>query len=171
MNCPNCGAPTTLIKGGSHFFCGHCETYQFPRPIDGSADGVVASGDVAEVRCPVCDDQQLACGVVDSTEIDYCPQCRGILLLSESLPLLLAQRKVRECDTNREPMPLNPEELQRRIACPFCGRAMEVHPYHGPGNAVIDSCSGCRLVWLDHGEFTILHRARGARVRMAKLGF
>jgi Zn-finger nucleic acid-binding protein len=35
---------------------------------------------------------------------------------------------------------------------------MDTHPYGGGGNAVIDSCFVCRLVWLDAGELTVLER-------------
>ena len=30
---------------------------------------------------------------------------------------------------------------------------MLTHPYYGPGNIVLDTCSQCDLVWLDAGEF------------------
>ena len=29
---------------------------------------------------------------------------------------------------------------------------MDVHPYYGPGNVIIDTCGKCHLVWLDFGE-------------------
>ena len=32
------------------------------------------------MRCPVCDDQQLAISSREGVEIDYCPQCRGVWL-------------------------------------------------------------------------------------------
>ena len=33
---------------------------------------------------------------------------------------------------------------------------MDTHPYHAGGNAVIDTCDRCRLVWLDAGELTVI---------------
>jgi Zn-finger nucleic acid-binding protein len=38
---------------------------------------------------------------------------------------------------------------------------MDVHPYYGPGNVVIDTCSGCDMVWLDHGELKQIADAPG----------
>jgi Zn-finger nucleic acid-binding protein len=38
---------------------------------------------------------------------------------------------------------------------------MATHPYLGPGNAVIDTCSACELIWLDYGELTQLVEAPG----------
>ncbi len=36
---------------------------------------------------------------------------------------------------------------------------MDVHPYYGPGNIVIDTCADCGLMWLDHGELTRVEQA------------
>jgi Zn-finger nucleic acid-binding protein len=48
--------------------------------------------------------------------------------------------------------------LRRVRNCPRCRRRTETHVYGGGGNAVIDSCERCRLVWLDAGELTMLVR-------------
>ena len=32
------------------------------------------------MRCPVCEDEQLAISSREGVEIDYCPQCRGVWL-------------------------------------------------------------------------------------------
>jgi Zn-finger nucleic acid-binding protein len=39
---------------------------------------------------------------------------------------------------------------------------MDVHPYYGPGNVVIDTCGKCGLVWLDHGEMAVIENAPGS---------
>ena len=38
---------------------------------------------------------------------------------------------------------------------------MDVHPYYGPGNVVIDSCRRCDVIWLDFGELEQITRAGG----------
>jgi Zn-finger nucleic acid-binding protein len=38
---------------------------------------------------------------------------------------------------------------------------MDVHPYYGPGNVIIDSCTTCDLVWLDIGELKQIAEAPG----------
>jgi Zn-finger nucleic acid-binding protein len=38
---------------------------------------------------------------------------------------------------------------------------MDVHPYYGPGNVVIDTCIDCRVLWLDHGELRKIRDAPG----------
>ena len=50
---------------------------------------------------------------------------------------------------------------------------MDVHPYYGPGNVVIDTCSACDMVWLDYGELKQITDApgqdRGTRMAPATL--
>jgi hypothetical protein len=38
---------------------------------------------------------------------------------------------------------------------------MDVHPYFGPGNVIIDTCGTCDLVWLDFGELKQIEDAPG----------
>jgi hypothetical protein len=38
---------------------------------------------------------------------------------------------------------------------------MDVHPYFGPGNVIIDTCGKCDLVWLDFGELKQIEEAPG----------
>jgi Zn-finger nucleic acid-binding protein len=47
------------------------------------------------------------------------------------------------------------------VMCPCCRKPMDAHPYHAGGNAVIDTCDRCRVVWLDAGELTILGKYQG----------
>jgi Zn-finger nucleic acid-binding protein len=35
------------------------------------------------------------------------------------------------------------------------------HPYYGPGNVVVDSCTTCDLIWLDFGELKQIVDAPG----------
>ena len=35
---------------------------------------------------------------------------------------------------------------------------MEAHPYFGGGNAVVDTCEHCGLIWLDAGELAVIER-------------
>jgi hypothetical protein len=74
---------------------------------------------------------------------------------------VIAERRAERTGPPAKPAPLDPEELERHIDCPTCGATMEVHPYYGPGNVVIDSCARCRLIWLDHGEIGAIERAPG----------
>lgn len=162
MNCLNCAAPLELVANGSHFFCPYCESRHFPTALEDSDDGIVATGKPGQHECPCCDDfQALHIGLLEKVRVEYCPRCRGTLMPSESFPIILGRRRRRNAYRDPAPTPLDPTELQRRLPCPECRRNMDVHPFHGPGNAVIDSCHRCRLIWLDHGEFAVLETAPG----------
>jgi hypothetical protein len=76
---------------------------------------------------------------------------------------IVRKRRARHSGTDGESSPLNPEELKRLIRCPICHARMDVHPHYGPGAVVIDSCSRCRVVWLDQGELAAIERAPGLR--------
>ena len=62
-----------------------------------------------------------------------------------------------------KPIPVDPNELEQQRRCPACHSAMHAHPYYGPGNSVIDSCSECKLTWMDNGELYRIVCAPGPR--------
>ncbi len=61
------------------------------------------------------------------------------------------------------PRPLDPETSHPQRPCPACGEKMDVHPYSGPGNAIIDACRICQMVWLDNQELAQIVKAAGKR--------
>jgi hypothetical protein len=61
------------------------------------------------------------------------------------------------------PEPMDPRQLNVRRLCPTCEGFMETHPYGGPGNAVMDSCASCKVIFLDRGELSKLANAPGRR--------
>jgi Zn-finger nucleic acid-binding protein len=162
MNCPNCGAPLEVVEGRAHFRCPFCATLHFPEPLPLSADRVVPLGRTVGTDCPRCG-ESLSAGALDDARVRYCATCRGILLWGEDFARLVQSRRRSYRGPDAQPRPLSPEDLVKRLDCPECGQAMEVHPYYGPGNQVIDSCPRCRLVWLDTGELAAIERAPGRR--------
>jgi Zn-finger nucleic acid-binding protein len=99
-------------------------------------------------------------------EIGGCRHCGGLVI-----PKADFQRVVRVCRAeyrgpDQTPRPLEPQELHEPCDCPGCLEPMETHPYYGPGNAVIDSCSGCGVTWLDRRELTNIICAPGQRDRL-----
>jgi hypothetical protein len=59
------------------------------------------------------------------------------------------------------PRLLEANEMARRVLCPYCHQLMDTHPYAGPGNIVIDTCSNCEVIWLDYGEINQVVNAPG----------
>jgi len=56
---------------------------------------------------------------------------------------------------------MDPRELKHVVVCPSCRSQMDVHPYYGPGNVVIDSCRRCDVIWLDFAGLTQITEAGG----------
>ena len=114
------------------------------------------------ICCPVCRDG-LVMGEIDGSQFAGCPSCRGMLFQQPVFAALIQHLRANFVAGEQTPRPMNPEELKIRRVCPTCDRQMETHPYGGPGNAVIDTCIACNLVWFDQGELTNLVRAPGRR--------
>jgi Zn-finger nucleic acid-binding protein len=146
--------------------CKHCETCCFPESPAESADGVTRLDEPADHECPVCF-ERLSLASIAGYEVSYCEQCRGVLTTNGDFPHIVRERRV-EARRDEASAPLDPRELQRQIDCPACGQRMETHPYHGGGNAVIDTCMGCHLIWFDAGELGAIVQAPERRARAAE---
>lgn len=158
MNCPNCAAALDLIPGRTQLRCPYCTSLVFPEPL---ADGIVVLNQDHELRCPVCV-KTLHNAAIDGLSVGYCVDCRGILLANDQLAAIVNRRR-EEGPTSSFREPIDPRELRRKIQCPQCGRRAEAHPYGAGGNAIIDSCERCHLVWLDAGELTMLGKFAPSR--------
>ncbi len=150
MNCRNCGAAMELFERRKYYFCAYCGTFHFIEAED--QDGVEVLERQSAAPCPMCS-APLARALLDKAHpIDYCEQCRGALMPRGVFVDVIDARRASATGAPTPPVPLDPRELERRVVCPRCRQRMDVHPYYGPGNIVIDSCSRCDLIWLDFGE-------------------
>ncbi|MCA9106778.1 MAG: zf-TFIIB domain-containing protein [Planctomycetales bacterium] len=157
LSCEACGAPVSAIDGREHFLCQFCDSLVFGQPLESCQDRIVTTEDEGDGTCPRCD-QPLRVGKLDHRNVEYCQTCRGIWLSTNAFVDVLNGRRSNYRGPQLTPVPLDPKELDVRRPCPGCRRVMEVHPYHGKGNAVIDSCHRCLSIWLDPGEITSLER-------------
>jgi Zn-finger nucleic acid-binding protein/DNA-directed RNA polymerase subunit RPC12/RpoP len=173
MNCHNCGAAMELFDRRRYYFCRHCGSFHF---IETEAlDGVrVLARDAAALPCPLCAEHLASAQLDDTFVVKHCERCRGVLMARSTFADVVTLRRARASGEGVIPAPLDRRELQRHLTCPACGARMDVHPYGGPGNIVIDSCSRCDLLWLDHGELKQVGDApggdRGARRHLAASG-
>ncbi len=148
--------------GRGHFTCTYCATYAFVQALEASPDGVQPVGRDGEHHCPECR-ALLSLGLIEGRTVEQCGTCRGLLVTNDDFLVIVNMRRAKRTEPPVKPAPLDPREMQRRVDCPRCAKAMEVHPYYGPGNVVIDSCAGCGLIWLNHGELAAIERAPGRR--------
>ena len=151
------------VQGREYLQCEYCHALVFTADNPLRVDRVTPSGRQLDAECPVC--QKLLCmGQIEERPVLYCGGCYGLLLKNEDFGVITRLRRARRVGGDAEACrPLNTEEYDRRICCPNCRDRMEVHPYYGPGNIVMDSCSECQYVWLDHGELRTVEQAEGGR--------
>ena len=154
MNCPNCGAALQAVANRTHLRCPYCQSLHFPEPV---AEGVVPLDQDHALDCPCCQ-RRLSSAALDGDTVGYCTACRGILLSSDHFAQVIAQRREVKARRHRRVEPIDAAEFRRITLCPRCGRRTDTHTYGGGGNAVIDSCHRCQLVWLDAGELTVLEQ-------------
>jgi Zn-finger nucleic acid-binding protein len=159
MNCKQCGAPLKVEGDQDFFHCDYCDSYNFPDP---NLDGVALLEEVSPYICPACN-QPLVTSVVMTIRILSCPKCRGNLISQAKMFPILRQAQVRQPVTpaSGEELraPQQRSEYSRQLTCPSCRKTMQVYPYAGPGNIIIQGCAGCQLIWLDFGELSRIMRA------------
>lgn len=157
-----------LFERRRYHFCRFCGTFHF---IDTPAeDGIrVLERRPDAPACPLCSTPLVKSLLDEDYAIEHCERCRGVLIGRSSFSEAIGRRRARETGPPAPALPLDQRELKRNVPCPSCRGKMEVHPYYGPGNVVIDSCSRCDLIWLDHGELKQITEA-GGRDRGRRMG-
>lgn len=158
MNCNNCGAPLTLLENKDYYFCEYCGSFHFPVE---NPDGVRVLEEAPEkINCPVCG-TFLSLASIEKYPGLHCTNCQGLLTSQTMFLQMLVQLRAKAAGPPDPTRPLNADDLNRRIYCPYCERMMSTHPYYGPGNFVIDTCIHCGVIWLDHGELSHAINAPG----------
>ena len=120
-------------------------------------DAFTVSGQPVGAACPVCHLPLQSAQIEDET-VCYCNQCRGFLAPIDAFGRIVGKRRSRHGQHEQRLEPFDPAELRRVLACPDCGGRMDAHPYSGGGNAVVDTCEECNLIWLDADELAVIER-------------
>lgn len=147
----------TLVAGRDYYTCAYCTAFYFPAPGD---DYVRVLAEPVGLPCPRCHGDLVAAAVAE-TRVAYCARCRGVLANRLAFGAVVGYLRSRAKTPAVPPRPVDLTQLARRLQCPQCGQTMDVHPYYGPGNIVIDTCPACELLWLDHGELASVIDAPG----------
>lgn len=138
------------ISAKGLYTCGHCGTTSIPERLDRDGVHVLGPGD-GRRKCPACR-SALVRAMLDEYPIDYCERCRGFLLPRQAFAEISRRRRAWADSPPVTPIPPDPRERRRHVACPKCGAAMTTDWYYGPGGIIMDRCEACDLVWLDSGE-------------------
>lgn len=150
MNCTNCGAPTRWDADKCALICEYCRSVYVPEPNE---DGVRVFGP-SRHDCPICR-VPLSLAAINRYQLEYCSQCHGMLAGMEQFSALVDDLRASRPPAGVQPPRPSEDELHRSIACPGCGKPMDIHRYGGPGNVIVETCEVCSFIWLDHNE---LHR-------------
>ncbi len=171
MNCEQCQSNMNLVTNQQHYHCVSCNRFEFPTSIELSADKVVPAGKATDFLCPKCDGHNLQIGTISGTQVCFCDNCRGFVIDRLSLGELIEALRGAYEGKDDPPIAICPNAIHEVSNCPACFEKMETFNYCGPGNVVIDSCNGCQLTWLNHGELAQIVRAPGKREYDSSLGF
>ena len=152
MKCQHCAATMTLMETKNYFYCEFCAGFEFP---EGNTEGVVVLQEaVDDLTCPVCTNA-LSLASISDHRVLHCTNCRGVYVANTTFRQIVDALRS-ESTQSGTPQPIDLKEYERSVNCPACERRMETHPYYGPGAVVIDSCSACHMIWLDHGELKVI---------------
>ncbi len=169
MNCQSCESIMLPVYGQSHYRCSACNTFSFATELESAQCAIIPQGKKTAFQCPKCV-LPLEVGLVKGrqTQVCFCSNCRGFVLSSESLGELATELRAEYQGEDDRPQPIDPKEMDLVSNCPACWEKMDSHPYYGPGNIVLDTCTHCKLAWLDHGELAKIVRAPGVRIAVKK---
>lgn len=110
------------------------------------------------MRCPNCD-ATLRNTVYEGINIETCPSCRGEWLDATELKKIVQIREQRFDPQERraiaESMTITPIDIEledRDLPCPKCSGQTDAINYGGDTGIVIDKCTSCKGIWLDHDE-------------------
>ena len=111
--------------------------------------------------CPLCAAPLAEALLDDTLRVEHCERCRGLGMPRQTFAEAVRRLRARQSGPPIDPAPIDPTELARVLNCSTCGTSMETRRYDGPGNIVIDACSRCDVIWLDHDELTRIIHAPG----------
>lgn len=144
--------------------CQDCGRFEFTTDLDDPSEPFVLQDQSAGVNCPKCQCELQFATLHERWRVCLCIQCRGYILENQAFATIVHEKRASYEGEDAAPVPMDVSELQKRRSCPACLNVMETHPYHGPGTAVINSCQGCKVTWLDYGELASIIRAPGKRM-------
>lgn len=163
VRCQMCGGVSNPAAGQEYHRCRFCDSLIQLEEV--SVDRILPAGTGPDSGCPACA-RPLQTGLIEGCRVLYCESCFGVLLRNADFATIVRERAAQRADAEpAEPRPIDPTAFERHLNCPSCSKTMDVHPYYGPGNIVVDTCADCGLIWLDHGELTRVERTSCGRSR------
>ena len=112
------------------------------------------------IHRPGCREEMEFCEL-QSSQFAGCPSCNALLFQQPVFAKLTLHLRTKAALPKLVPAPMDSAQLTIERSCPTCGARLETHAFCGPGNAVIDTCFPCGVIFLDAGELSKLVSAPG----------
>ena len=142
-----------LIPRRDYFACSYCGAYHFQNENE---DGIKLFGIKDETQCTNCK-TNLKLGSISNEMILHCEQCRGNLVKTKSVPIILADNEIRNQGLpSAKQAELMEGDRPKHHPCPCCNEVMDSHPFLAKGTVYVESCGQCKLVWFDYKEILLL---------------
>ncbi len=161
ISCKKCGGVTNIVAGQEYYKCEYCTSLILLQEV--SVDRILPTNFALNCCCPSCS-QAMQTGLIEGQRVMYCTSCFGVLVRHQDFGGIIHKRQAMRVGVEpAEPRSIDPAAFDRKLNCPSCENRMDVHPYYGPGNIVVDSCVDCGFMWLDHGELTRVEQTSAVR--------
>jgi Zn-finger nucleic acid-binding protein len=148
MHCENCGGSVLGGTANNNLRCDFCEASRCEKVLRKVAARIKLLRGSTDVECPGCS-QELRLGKLSKSKVLHCTHCRGLLMTTGTLREMVRQQRSKQPRVGPAPQAVAGTAFRRSVACPQCTMLLELHPYHGPGQVMIESCGRCNLVWFD----------------------
>lgn len=110
------------------------------------------------MKCPKCEETDLAAATLDGVEVDTCSQCNGVWFDKRELGELLG-KKTQRVESIMGGEDGDDANYKRGILCPRDGKNMMRVRSNRNRKVTVDACVICQGVWLDGGEFERIKHA------------
>ena len=151
MRCHVCNVTLNWDAYSPAVVCEICRTYRSVDVPDETGAQVVSLGRKGRYHCPGCRTRLSEAGL-DGLKVESCGDCSGVLIPGDIFSMFVRNRRTEFRDAALQPVVLVTEQRERDLFCPGCRRVMTIHPCYGPNYLIVNSCTGCGLVWLDCSE-------------------
>jgi len=151
MNCHNCESPLDWDGYSPIVVCDLCCAYRFVDTPDDTANRIVSLERPGIAHCPICRSRTSE-AATDGIKVEHCADCHGLLLTDDTFDMYVRNRRTEFREAALQSVNLVDEQLTPNVHCPSCRRQMDVHPCYGPNFLIVDTCTGCGMVWLDCSE-------------------
>lgn len=151
MQCEHCGGCVPPGFVGEQRRCDFCEAFRCQKLLRNASARIKILCKTTGIACPGCD-QDLRFGKLSKMKVLHCAGCDGLLMTRGALRETIRRRRSQDTQPGLAPQAVVGTPFQRSAICPQCTRTLELHPYHGPGQALIEACDHCDLVWFEPAE-------------------